>query len=148
MVEISKERIIKGKDAFRILPVIGYEDMQVRIRSLTDLELAEVIGIAKQNGWIEFFNIVSGGENKIAQDISLISGAIPLMVEICSRGTIIYKGEEGEENRKELTKEEKKDIFKDIGRFATVSIGVEILMDTLKPLEDLEGFMVPPKQLS
>jgi len=146
LVEISKELVMKGKESFRLIPVPGY-DFEVRIRSLTDLELAEVIGIAKKNNWLESFNMVSGG-NKMKEDISVISEAIPLMVEICSRGTIIYKGEEEEVDRKELTKEEKRDIFKEMGRFATVSIGVEILMDTLKPLEQLEGFMEPPKQLS
>lgn len=145
--ELSKELVMKGKDAFRIIPVAGY-DAEVRIRSLTDLELAEIIGIAKKNDWLELFNMISGGGNKMTEDISVISSAIPLMIEICARGTIIYKDEEGEIDRKELTKEEKKDIFKDIGRFATVSIGIEILMDTLKPLEQLEGFMEPPKQLS
>jgi hypothetical protein len=143
--ELSKALIMQGKNATRVLPVQGY-DAEVTIRSLTDLELADVIGIAKKNDWLSIFDMVSKTKAKDGNmgDISVISGAIPLMIEICCRGAVMYDRKDPD-NPKELTKEEKKPIFQSIGRFASVTIGVEILMDTLGPLDKIEGFMKPLK---
>lgn len=144
--ELSKALVMQGKNATRVVPVQGY-DAEVTIRSLTDLELADVIGIAKKNDWLQIFDMVSKGKSKgdVMGDISVISGAIPLMIEICCRGAVMFDRTKDPDNPKELTKDEKKPIFQAIGRFASVTIGVEILMDTLGPLDKIEGFMKPPK---
>lgn len=142
--ELTKAMIMLGKESTRVIPVQGY-DAEVSIRSLSDMELADVIGIAKKNDWLSIFDMVSkkGKDGEKMGDISVISGAIPLMIEICSRGAVMF--DRTKDPVKELTKDEKKPIFQAIGRFATVTIGVEILMDTLGPLDKIEGFMKPPK---
>ena len=145
--ELSRALVIEGKNSTKKVPLmVNGKEAQVSVRSLTDLELADVIGIAKKNNWLEIFEAVSKkGKDKEGFDISVISSAIPLMIEICSRGTVIFDTSKDPDKPRELTKDEKKGLFNDIGGFATVSVGIEILMMTLEPLEHLEGFIKPPK---
>lgn len=144
-VELTKALVMQGREATKVVPVTGY-DAEVTIRSLTDLELADVLGIAKKNDWLAIFEQVTKKkptDEKELKDISVISGAIPLMIEICIRGAVMWDREKVP--AVELLREEKRPIFEAIGRFATITIGIEILMTTLEPLEKIEGFMKPPK---
>lgn len=145
--ELSRALVIEGKNSTKKVPLmVNGKEAQVSVRSLTDLELADVIGIAKKNNWLEIFEAVSKkGKDKEGFDISVISSAIPLMIEICIRGTVLFEATKDPDKPKELNKEEKRSIFTDIGGFGSVSVGIEVLMMTLEPLEHLEGFIKPPK---
>jgi len=134
--EITKEMILAGKDYTKYVEAPGY-GAKIKIRSLTDLELAEVISIARKNGWLQMFDQLAAGGN--TSNISAIADAVPLMIEMCIRGTVI-KDEKGE-----LNAEDKRALFESMSKFATVSIGGEIFSLTLKPLESLENFIKPEK---
>jgi len=130
MPEITREMILAGKDYTKFVEVPGY-GAKIKIRSLTDLELAEVINLARKNNWLQMFDHLAAGGS--TSNISAIADAVPLMIEMCVRGAIV-KDEKGE-----LNLEDKRALFESMSKFATVSIGGEIFSLTLKPLESLEN---------
>lgn len=139
MPEITREMILAGKDYTKFVEVPGY-GAKIKIRSLTDLELAEVINLARKNNWLQMFDQLAAGGS--TSNISAIADAVPLMVEICIRGAIM------QDEKGELSQEEKRNIFNSMTKFATVNVGGEIFSLTLKPLESLENFTKPEKPAS